>query len=84
MQDAPSGPTGALKIVLDQVDTYNQYNKGRELYISLKGLQIGEERVGNGIITIGGGTEFDLYGGTVTRINENQIRDNLLCRSQRI
>ena len=78
MQDAPSGPTGALKIVLDQVDTYNQYNKGRELYISLKGLQIGEERVGNGIITIGGGTEFDQYGGTVTRINENQIRTSLL------
>ncbi|MDO6595631.1 DUF5689 domain-containing protein [Oceanihabitans sp. 2_MG-2023] len=78
LQDAPSNPTGALKIIIDQVDTYNQYNKGREVYISLKGLQIGEERVGNGIVTIGGGTEFDQYGGVVTRVNENQIRDNIL------
>jgi len=78
LQDAPSNPTGALKITIDQVDTYNQYNQGREVYISLKGLYIGEERVGNGIITIGGDTEFDQYGGTVLRINENQIRDNIL------
>ena len=78
MQDAPSNPTGALKITLDLVDTYNQYNQGRELYISLKGLYIGEERVGNGIITIGGDTEFDQYGGTVARVNINQIRTSLL------
>ena len=78
LQDAPSDPTGALKIILEQVDTYNQYNQGREVYINLKGLYIGEERVGNGIITIGGGTEFDQYGGTVTRLNTNQIRTNLL------
>lgn len=78
LQDAPSNPTGALKITIDQVDSYNQYNQGREVYISLKGLHIGEERVGNGIITIGGDTEFDQYGGTVLRINENQIRDNIL------
>ncbi|WP_452230338.1 MULTISPECIES: DUF5689 domain-containing protein [unclassified Lacinutrix] len=78
LQDAPSNPTGALKITIDQVDTYNQYNQGREVYIYLKGLYIGEERVGNGITTIGGGTEFDQYGGTVTRVNENQFRDNIL------
>ena len=78
VQDASAEPTGALKVIIDQVDTYNQYNKGREVYISLKGLFIGEERTGNGITTIGGGTEFDQYGGTVTRVNENQIRTNLL------
>lgn len=78
LQDASSNPTGAVKIIIDQVDTYNQYNKGREVYISLKGLYIGEERTGNGITTIGGGTEFDQFGGTVTRVNENQIRTSLL------
>ena len=78
LQDSPSDPTGGLKIILDQVDTYNKYNKGREVYINLKGLFIGEERTGSGVITIGGGTEFDQYGGTVTSLNENQIGINLL------
>lgn len=77
IQDSPSNPTGALKIVIEQVDSYNQFNKGRELYINLKGLFIGEERTGNGIFTIGGGTEFDQYGGIVTRVNQNQIKLNL-------
>ena len=78
IQDSPSNPTGSLKIILEQVDTYNQFNKGREVYINLKGLYVGEERTGNGIYTIGGDTEFDQYGGTVTRVNQNQIRINLL------
>ena len=78
IQDSPSSPTGALKIILEQVDSYNQFNKGREVYINLKGLFIGEERTGNGIFTIGGGTEFDQYGGIVTRINQNQMGINLL------
>ena len=79
IQDSPSDPTSAFKIILDQVDSYNQFNKGREVYINLKGLNIGEERTGNGIFTIGGKfTETDQYGTTVTRVNENQIRTNLL------
>lgn len=81
IQDSPNNPTSALKVILEQVDTYNQFNIGREVYINLKGLFIGEERTGNGIYTIGGNTEFDQYGGTVTRVNQNQIRINLL-RSQ--
>lgn len=78
IQDSPSNPTGALKVILNQVDTYNQFNFGREVYISLKGLFIGEERVGNGVTTIGGGTETDQYGTTVVSLNENQIRQSLL------
>jgi hypothetical protein len=81
IQDTPSNPTGALKIILEQVDSYNQFNKGRQVYVNLKGTFIGEERTGNGIYTIGGGTEFDQYGGIVTRLNINQIGINLL-RSQ--
>ena len=78
LQDSPSDPTGALKIILNQVDTYNQFNQGREVYINLKGLVIGEERVGNGVITIGGGTESDQYGTTVTSLNENHVQNNVL------
>lgn len=81
IQDSPENPTSALKVVLEQIDSYNKFNMGREVYINLKGLFIGEERTGNGIYTIGGNTEFDQYGGTVTRVNQNQINTNLL-RSQ--
>lgn len=78
IQDSPTNPTGALKVILNQVDTYNQFNFGREVYISLKGLFIGEERVGNGVTAIGGGTETDQFGTTVESLNENQIKLNVL------
>jgi len=78
IQDSPTNPTSGLKVILNQVDTYNQFNLGREVYISLKDLYIGEERVGNGVTTIGGGTETDQYGTTVTSLNEIQIRQKVL------
>ncbi|MEO5788650.1 DUF5689 domain-containing protein [Gelidibacter sp.] len=81
LQDAPENPTAGIKIILNQVDIYNQFNWGREVYIQLKGLYIGEERVGNGMITIGGNTSTDQYGTTVQRLTENQRAQHLL-RSQ--
>lgn len=81
IQDDPTNPTSGLKIILNQVDSYNKYNLGREVYVSLKNLYIGEERVGNGVTTIGGGTETDQYGTTVISLNENQINKSLLRSS---
>lgn len=81
IQDSPSNPTSGLKVILNQVDTYNQFNLGREVYIGLKDLHIGEERVGNDVITIGGGTETDQFGTTVTSLNEIQIRQKVLRSS---
>ena len=78
IQDSPENPTHGLQIITSTTDTYNKYNKGREVYIKLKGLFIGETRVGNGIITIGGGTESDQYGTTVTAITNNQESKKLL------
>jgi len=78
IQDSPTDPTNALKVIIDQVDSYNQFNLGREVYINLQGLFIGEERVGNGIITIGGDTETDQYGTTVLRINEVLAKEKIL------
>jgi hypothetical protein len=72
LQDAPENPTTAIKLVMNQVESYNQYNVGREVYIKLNGLYVGEERVGNQVITIGGGTETDQFGTTVTQLSENQ------------
>src|SRR5690606_2321030 len=74
-------PTAGIKVILNQVDIYNQYNFGREVYINLKGLYIGEERVGNGLITIGGITATDQYGTTVKYLTENQRKQNVF-RSQ--
>ena len=82
LQDSPENPTAAIKIILSQVDSYNRFNKGREVYINLNptfesgapaGLYIGEERTGNEVITIGGGTETDQYGTTVTSLSKNQM-----------
>lgn len=67
IQDAPENPTAAIKIVLNQVDTYNQFNIGREVYISLNGLYIGE--TGDDIVTIGG----VVNGNEVDQITANQI-----------
>ena len=72
LQDAPENPTSAIKVIFNQVESYNQYNFGREVYINLRGLYIGEERMENEVITIGGGIETDDFGTTVTQLSENQ------------
>lgn len=84
IQDSPSNPTSGLKIILNQVDTYNQFNVGREVYVSLKDLYIGEERVGNGVTTIGGGTETDQYGTTVTSLNDIQVGRSVLRSTETV
>ena len=55
IQDAPSNPSAAIKVVTEMVDSYNKFNIGREVYIKLKGLYIGEVRTGDGVTAIGGG-----------------------------
>lgn len=59
IQDSPSNPTAAIKIVTEFIDSYNKYNFGREVYINLKGLYIGEVRSGDGVIAIGGDRNMD-------------------------
>lgn len=81
LQDSPDNPTTGIKVIMNQVDSYNQYNFGREVYVRLTGLYIGEERVGSQVITIGGGTETDQFGTTVTRLTETQ-REDKMYRSQ--
>lgn len=79
MQDSPSNPTAAIKIVLDQVDSYNQFNIGREVYINLKGLYVGETRTGDGVIGIGG--KLNDEADEIEALNTSQIRASVL-RSQ--
>ena len=42
LQDDTANPTAAIKVVLNQVDSYNQFNIGREVYVKLKDLYVGE------------------------------------------
>lgn len=75
IQDDPSNPTATLKIVLNQVDTYNQFNQGREVYIYLKGLYIGETNTGDDVTTIGG--KFDTFDNDVLAITSNQLGNHV-------
>lgn len=67
MQDAPENPTAAVGVVLNQVDSYNQFNKGREVYIKLNGLYLGENS--SDVLTIGG----QLDGNNLEEMTANQI-----------
>ncbi|WP_298782131.1 DUF5689 domain-containing protein [uncultured Polaribacter sp.] len=54
MQDTPEDPTAGIKVVLNLTSNYNKYNFGREVYILLKDLYIGETNSGDGVTAIGG------------------------------
>ncbi|OBX25280.1 hypothetical protein LX77_01236 [Gelidibacter algens] len=77
LQNAAENPSAGIKVIVNQVESYNQYNMGREVYIKLNGLYVGEERVGNGVVTIGGSTETNQFGTTVERLTENQRAQNM-------
>ncbi|EGV42171.1 hypothetical protein BZARG_455 [Bizionia argentinensis JUB59] len=77
IQDSPTNPTIAIKVAINQVDLYNQFNFGREVYVSLQGLFIGEERVASGVTTIGGGVENDRFGGKITKLNETRTSTHI-------
>jgi hypothetical protein len=75
IQDDPTNPTATLKVVLNQADTYNQFNQGREVYIYLPGLVVGETNTGDDVITIGG--KVDDFDNDVLAMTSNQIPDHL-------
>ena len=70
IQDAAENPTAAVKIALNQVESYNQFNIGREVYIYLKDLYLGEANIGDGVFTIGGTMNGD---GEVEAMTSNQV-----------
>lgn len=72
IQNAPENPTDGIRIIIEQVESHNQYNWGREVYVKLKGLYIGEERVEDGLMTLGGGTATNQFGTAVKRLTQNQ------------
>ena len=79
MQDEIENPTAGIKISINQVDSYNQFNVGREVYIKLQGLSIGETNSGDGVIAIGGGG--NAAGDEISEISENRASDCILRSS---
>ena len=79
MQDEIENPTAGIKVSINQVDSYNQFNPGREVYIKLQGLSIGETNSGDGVIAIGGGG--NVAGDEISEISENRASDCILRSS---
>ena len=77
IQNKLENPTAAIQVLLDATDTYNKFNLGREVYIRLTGLSIGEARSGNGIIAIG------VENGDVVNAIQSSKIDNHLLRSSK-
>jgi len=80
IQDAPENPTAGIKIALNLSNSYNTYNIGREVYIKLKDLYIGETNSGDGILAVGGKIKID-NPLEIDEITSNQI-ENFIFRSE--
>lgn len=75
IQDAPENPTAGLGVILNQADSYNQFNKGREIYIRLADMYVGYNS--NEIISVGGKADDDEVG----QFTANQIPDHIFRSS---
>ncbi|PQJ69114.1 DUF5689 domain-containing protein [Polaribacter butkevichii] len=76
VQDAPENPTAGIKVALNLSNSYNKFNIGREIYIRLKGLYVGEINSGDGNITIGGKVSTtDLN--EIENVTTNQIPNHI-------
>ena len=58
LQDNPTNPNTGIKIALNRSDIFGKYNLGREVFINLKELYVGELHSGNGIIAIGWAADY--------------------------
>ncbi|QTD36675.1 choice-of-anchor J domain-containing protein [Polaribacter batillariae] len=74
LQDSPENPTDAIKVVLELNDAYNKYNIGREVYINLEGLYVGETRSRDGVTAIGGKADGD----SLENLSLNQVKEKML------
>ena len=78
LQDDPSSPTDAIRVLIDVSDSYNMFNPGREVYINLNGLYIGEYRTGDGVISLG---ELDAGQNRIANIREAVVKNHILRSS---
>ena len=78
IQDAPSAPTAAIRVLIDVPDSYNMFNPGREVYIDLNGLYLGEIRTGDGLVSLG---EFFPSSDRIENMREPVVKAHMLRAS---
>ncbi|WP_405609743.1 DUF5689 domain-containing protein [Polaribacter sp. Asnod1-A03] len=76
MQDTPENPNSGIRVSLNLTNSYNKYNLGREIYVRLKGLYVGETNSGDGIVTIGGKVSATNLS-EIENITTNQIPNHI-------
>lgn len=76
LQDDPTNPTVGIKVMINMSDTFGKFNLGREVYINLKDLFIGESKNGDGVTAIGGAINVD--GDEIEEISENRAQVQVL------
>ncbi|HET8838550.1 MAG TPA: DUF5689 domain-containing protein [Flavobacteriaceae bacterium] len=69
IQSSPENPEAGISIQTDASDLYTFFEPGRKVYVSLKGLYVGED---GGVITIG-----DLYGAEVGRMDNLEFEQHV-------
>ncbi len=80
IQDSPENPTSGIKIHSALRSSYNTFNLGREVYIRLKGLYLGETNSGDGVIAIGGKVN-PIDTREIETISKNQIANHIFRSS---
>lgn len=75
MQDKAENPTSGIRVALNLTNSNNQFNIGREVYIRLKNLYVGESRRGDGIPTIAG--FLNTSNDKVDAMSANQIPNHI-------
>ena len=78
LQNDSTSPTDAIRVLIDVSDSFNMFNLGREVYINLKGLYVGEYRTGDGVISVG---EFDAGQNRISNIREAVVKNHILRSS---
>ncbi|OSY87178.1 hypothetical protein WH52_13020 [Tenacibaculum holothuriorum] len=76
IQDAPENPTAGLKVIVNLTNNYSKFNFGREVYISLKDLYLGETNSRDGITTVAGRVKTSDTN-EVDVISENQMVNHI-------
>lgn len=77
MQDHFKNPTSGLKVSVNKSNSYTQFNVGREVYVYLENLYVGEsDRAGDNEVTIGGFVKQEDT--RLDPISENQLQKHVL------
>ncbi len=76
LQDDPISPTSGIRVLLNINGVFGKYNFGREVFVNLKGLYVGESNIGDGIISIGEAADYNSL--ELNEISQNRANFQVL------